>query len=50
MAMVSRRRLLDLTISTVSSLGFVQALPSLAQDVLDGVKILVGYPPAPKRQ
>ena len=45
MAMTLRRHFLHLTMSTVGSLGFVRAFPSQAQDALDSLKILVGYPP-----
>src|SRR4029077_19019147 len=45
MAMTLRRHFLHLTTSTVGSLGFVGAFPSQAQDALDSLKILVGYPP-----
>ncbi len=44
MATVSRRHLFQMATASISSLGIVRALPSLAQD-LDSVKILVGYPP-----
>jgi tripartite-type tricarboxylate transporter receptor subunit TctC len=45
MAMTSRRHLFQMTMSTVGFFGFVMALPSQAQDALDSLKILVGYPP-----
>jgi len=45
MAMILRRRFLHLTLSTAGSLGFVRPFPSQAQDALDSLKILVGYPP-----
>ena len=45
MAMILRRRLFQLTMSTVSSLGFVRAFPSTRTRHLDSLKILVGYPP-----
>jgi tripartite-type tricarboxylate transporter receptor subunit TctC len=44
MAMIRRRRLFQLT-ATASSLGLVRAFPSHAQDIVDNLKILVGYPP-----
>src|SRR5260370_32095983 len=34
-----------MTMSMVGCLGFVRAFPSQAQDALDSLKILVGYPP-----
>ena len=45
MAIIRRRRLFQLTMATASSLGFVGAFPSRAQDIVDSLKILVGYPP-----
>lgn len=42
MAMTLRRHFLHLTMSTISFLG---AFPTQAQDALDSLKILVGYPP-----
>ena len=45
MALIRRRRFFQLTTATAGSLGLVRALPSRAQDSVDSLKILVGYPP-----
>jgi tripartite-type tricarboxylate transporter receptor subunit TctC len=45
MPMTLRRRFLRMTIPIVGSVGFVRPLASQAQDALDSLKILCGYPP-----
>src|SRR5258708_1589938 len=43
--MTLRRHFSQMTMSMIGCLAFMRACPSQAQDALDSLKILVGYPP-----